>query len=358
MNKGSGIKLYDTIIIGGGQAGLSVAYFLRRTNLDYIVFDDQNKSGGSWLHTWNSLKLFSPTKYSSLSGWQMKSSKNEYPTKDEFLDYLLEYEKRYDFPVLRNTNVIQVSKKGTYFQVETNKGIYYSKSLVSATGSAKNPFIPDYPDANKFQGAQMHSVDYLNADKLLQKKVIIVGAGNSGAQILAEVSKVASTKWVTLHPPIFLPDHIDGRYLFIQANESYFNKETKEYNQRVSLSDIVQVESVKEGLQKDIYKDFRPFKAFYEYGVIWSNGKKEKFDVVIWCTGFKPNLDHLQKLNIIDKNRIETNYTQSVKEPGLWLVGYGNWTGFASATIFGVGKTAKHTAKEIDVFIKKHSTQQ
>ena len=357
MLEDSANKIYDTIIIGEGQAGLSVAYFLKKNNSNYLILDDQNNPGGAWLHTWDSLNLFSPSEYSSLSGWQMPSSRNEYPTKDEFLNYIFEYEKRYDFPILRNISVSQVSKKSDIFQLYTNKGKIYCRSLVSATGSAKTPFIPSYPDANKFRGRQIHSIDYLNNDDLIDKKVIIVGGGNSGAQILAEVSKVASTKWVTLNPPTFLPNHIDGRYLFIKANESYINKETDEYSQKVSLSDIVQVESVKKGLKKGIYNDFRPFKAFYENGVIWSDDSKEPFDVVIWCTGFKPNLSHLKKLDIIDNYKINITYTRSVKEHGLWLVGYGNWTGFASATIFGVGKTAKHTAEEITLFIKEQSTQ-
>lgn len=352
----SELNIYDTIIIGGGQAGLSVAYFMKRTNLKYVILDNQTKSGGAWLYTWESLKLFSPSKYSSLSGWQMPPTKNEYPTKDEFLNYLSEYEKRYDFPIKRNTNVIQVSKEKDIFELETNNGKFLCKSLVSATGTALSPYIPKYPKSDEFNGIQMHSVDYLNTDDLNNKKVLIVGAGNSGAQILAEVSEITTTKWVTSESPTFLPEHIDGRYLFVQANDSYFNKETDSYNQKVSLSNIVQTQSVKEGLENGIYNDHRPFKAFYEHGVIWSDNTKESFDVVIWCTGFRPNLRHLQKLDIIQNNRIKTKNTHSVSESGLWLVGYGNWTGFASSTIYGVGKTAKQTVEEIINFFNSNST--
>lgn len=106
-------------------------------------------------------------------------------------------------------------------------------------------------------------------------------------------------------------------------------------------------------MKKDIYKDLSPFKTFYENGVVWQNSHKEIFDGVIWCTGFKPNLRHLHPLNIIENNRIKTNRTRFVKEPALWLVGYGNWTGFASATIYGVGKTARATAKEIKNILKQ-----
>lgn len=353
----SGLKIYDSIIIGGGQAGLSVAYFMKRTDLNYLILDNQKEPGGAWLHTWDSLKLFSPTKYSSLSGWQMPPSQNEYPTKNEFLNYLSAYEKRYNFPIQRNTSVIQVSKEKDVFELETNNGTFYCRSLISATGTAMSPFIPKYPNSEKFLGKQIHSVDYLNTDDLKNKKVLVVGGGNSGAQILAEVSKVTSTKWITIETPIFLPEDVDGRYLFNQANESYFNKETKEYRQKVSLSNIVQIKSVKEGLKYGVYKDFRPFKAFYENGVIWQDDSKESFDVIIWCTGFKPNLDHLKRLGLTDNYRIKTQKTHAINEPALWLVGYGNWTGFASATIYGVGKTAKKTVEEVSEFLKQHTTQ-
>ncbi|WP_421879738.1 hypothetical protein [Marinoscillum sp.] len=135
--------------------------------------------------------------------------------------------------------------------------------------------------------------------------------------------------------------------MFNQANEKYLKKKNTSNTLQVSLSDIVQVESVKEGLTRNVFKDYRPFFSFYKNGVIWQNGSKEAFDAIIWCTGFRPYLNHLKKLNIIVNDKVITKNTRAVKESNLWLVGYGNWTGFASATIYGVGKTAKITAKEI-----------
>lgn len=349
------MKSYDLIIIGGGQAGLSVAYFLRRSGLDYLILDDQNEAGGAWLHYWDSLKLFSPTDYSSLSGWQMPDTKDDYPLRDEFIAYLKAYEARYEFPVQRNTQVVQVTKEDDLFKLETNQGNFYAKAVVSATGTAKNPHLPHYPNQEAYQGVQLHTADYRNADAFRDHKVMVVGGGNSGAQILAEVSKVADTTWVTLDPPRFLPKDIDGRYLFHQANASFFDETTDTFNRRVSLSDIVLVESVVDGLEREVYHDVRPFASFYKDGVVWDNGKKEAFDAVIWCTGFKPNLKHLEALDVVEDHRIATKGSRSVKEPQLWLVGYGSWTGFASGTIYGVGKTARDTAREIKAYFKKRS---
>lgn len=354
------MKIYDSIVIGGGQAGLSVAYFLRRHKADFLVLDDREKPGGAWLDTWDSLRLFSPTPYSSLSGWRMPQGPDTYPSKDEFIRYLEAYEQRYQFPILRPTNVLDVSKRGDLFKIQSDRGDFLCKTLVSATGTSQRPFIPDYPGRDVFQGRQLHSREYRNVGGMEGKKVIVVGGGNSGAQILAEVSKVASTKWVTLQEPQFLPDEIDGRYLFEAATEKYLVQSGKaaassKPARKPSLSDIVVVESVKEARERDVLGSFRPFKSFHEGGVVWENGEKEDCEVVIWCTGFKADLDHLAGLELHEKGRIKTRHTRSLKEPNLWLVGYGGWTGFASATIYGVGKTARQTAKEIAEALQESS---
>lgn len=341
------MKVYDNIIIGGGQAALSVAYFFRRYKLDYLILDNQPSSGGSWLHTWDSLSLFSPTTFSSLSGWMMPKSPQEYPGKDEFIAYLEAYEERYKLPIERPVQVETVSKQDQLFEIQTNNGKYLSKTLVSATGSNNHPYVPEYPGSRGFRGMQLHSYDYRNSKELVGKKVLIVGAGNSGAQILAEVSKVAETQWVTLEEPKFLPDDVDGRVLFHEATNKFFKK-SSEKPVNYSLGDIVMVPSVKEARSRGVLHARRPFSAFYNQGVIWGDGEREAFDAVIWCTGFKPNFSHLEPLDLMEKDRIPTQFTRSVKEPNLWLVGYGSWTGFASATIYGVGKTAKHTAAEIN----------
>jgi len=346
---------YSTIIIGSGQAGLSMAYFLKRNKTDYLILDDNDTPGGSWNKTWEGLKLFSPSEFSSLSGWRMPKSANEYPTKDEFIDYLSKYEAKYEMPIERPIRVESVVKQDGIFIVKTDKQEYRAKTVVSSTGTAQNPNIPDYPDSELFTGTQVHSVDYRTPIDFAGQKVLIVGGGNSGAQVLAEVSLVANTKWVTLEEPNFLPKEIDGRYLFNQATAKYQQmlKGVKTEPRKASLSDIVMVESVREAQKRDALHSVRPFSKFYEDGVIWGNGEKEEFDTVIWCTGFKANLNHLEDLGIIKNGRIRTKGTMSTEVPGLWLIGYGNWTGYASATIYGVGKTAREAAKEITSYLNE-----
>ena len=101
---------FDVIVIGGGQAGQSAAYFLRRTGLSFVILDGSDTAGGAWTKTWNSLHLFSPVDYSSIAGWQMPQGADEYPHKDEFVAYLAAYEDRYDLPVERPVHVTNVSR--------------------------------------------------------------------------------------------------------------------------------------------------------------------------------------------------------------------------------------------------------
>lgn len=345
------MKTYDSIIIGGGQAGLSMAYFLRRNKIDYLVLDSNSISGGSWLDTWDSLRLFSPTEYNSLSGWPMPKSKQEYPTRNEFITYLKKYEERYKMNIKRNINVISVTKKKSVFVIQTNQEVFYAKTVVSATGTAKKPYIPKYTNHELYEGIELHSIDFKNTDHLIGKRVLIVGGGNSGAQILAEVSKVASTQWVTLKEPVFLPDNVDGRYLFNTASNNYRNKGKNQ--ETVNLGNVVMIDVVKDARKRNVLSSKRPFLSFFNKGVVWADGTKEDFDVVIWCTGFKANLEHLKDLGIVENNKILTKGTNSVLEPKLWLLGYGNWTGFASATIYGVGKTARKTASEIQSILEQ-----
>src|SRR4051812_19681007 len=122
-------KQYDVIVVGGGQSALATAYYLKKTGLDYIILDKEKTSGGAWLHAWDTLTLFSPADTSSLPGWLMPQARNIFPTKEEVLYYLSEYETRYSFNIHRPVNVLAIRKTGEVFEVVTEKETYYSKAV-------------------------------------------------------------------------------------------------------------------------------------------------------------------------------------------------------------------------------------
>ncbi len=333
---------------------MAIGYYLRRTGLSYIILDDQNEGGGAWRHTWKSLRLFSPAQWSSLPGMIMAGGSDYYPTREEAIDYLKQYEVKYNLLIKRQEHVVDVRKNGKFFEVKALKKTYQSNAVVSATGNFSNPYIPTIKGHDVFQGTIVHSSEYQSPEQFKGQRIAIVGEGNSGAQILADVSKVAETIWVTLKEPRFLPDHIDGRYLFDAATQMYEAQKSGQEFKPPSLGDIVMVDTVKEARDRKALNSLRPFDHFTATSVIWSDGHHEKIDAIIFCTGFKSALKYLSGLNVINtKGKVDTVGTRSKNIEGLWLVGYGNWTGFASATLIGVGRSAKQTVDEIQAYAGK-----
>ncbi|MCG8416768.1 MAG: ArsO family NAD(P)H-dependent flavin-containing monooxygenase [Proteobacteria bacterium] len=348
-------QVVDVLVIGGGQSGCAMGYYLRRADIRYIILDEQEMAGGAWLHGWDSLRLFSPARANSLPGWPMSASAqgDQFPHRDEVIEYLTQYQEKYQLNVKRPVHVERVVGDAGGFLVDTSAGTWKCKVLVSATGTWRKPYIPDYPGRDKYQGIQLHSADYRSPQLFARQLVLIVGGGNSGAQILAEISTVAETIWVTEHEPDFLPDHLDGSHIFDLATKQYRAQQAGAKVEPVgNLSSIIMVPPVKDARSRGVLESERPFQQFTEYGVIWNDGTETPIDAVIWCTGFEPSLDHLKSLDIQIKNKkIVTNGTRSVEYPGLWLVGYGVWTGFASSTLIGVGRTARRTVEEIKSFL-------
>ncbi len=348
--------MHDVLIIGGGQSALACGYYLQRTSLDFLILDDQERCGGAWLHGWDSLTLFSPAAHSSLPGWWMPKSEHPFPTRPEVIDYLCRYEQRYNLPVDRPVRVQSVHREADAFRLETDRGAYHSRAVISATGTWSKPIIPDIPGRALFQGEQIHSARYRTAAPFRGQRVLIVGEGNSGAQILAEVSKAADTAWAVRTSPQFLPDDVDGRVLFDVASAKYYAQQKGEPfdASRFGLGNIVMVPTVQEARARGVLQAHGKLVALYEQGAVWETGAREPFEAIIWCTGFGYATDHLRSMITPDeRGRIPTAGTSATEVPGLWLVGYGGWTGFASATVIGVGRSARTTVKEVAAFLKK-----
>ncbi len=344
------------MIVGAGQSGLAVGYHLRRSGLRYRLLDAAPAAGGSWLSRWRSLRLFSPAQYSSLPGWMMPPDTDEYPSREHVVDYLRRYEDRYDLPVERPVAVDTIRRTNGQLEVLGATGERWkTQTVVSATGNA--PFTPSYPGQNRFAGRQMHSAEYRGPDDLSGQSVLIVGGGNSGAQILAEVSKMAETTWVVPQPPRFMADDVDGRVLFTAASELHRARtEGRSAGGVGGLGDIVMVESVKDARERGVLHHRPAFERFAPGGVAWADGTFLTVDTVIWCTGFRPRLNHLRDLDVLEPDgTVKVEGTRSIREPRLWLVGYGDWTGFASATLIGVGRTAKQSAREIAATVESET---
>lgn len=379
----------DVAVIGAGQSGLACGYFLRRWARDvergrspgpaprFALFDASDEPGGSWPRHWPSLRLFSPAEHSSLPGRQMPGSGEENPDAAHVVDYLTDYEARYDLPVRRDARAAAVSRQDGLFALKDDDGrlLALSRAVVSATGSFTRPFVPALPGAAGFAGRQRHSSTYTGPEEYAGRRVLVVGGGNSGAQIAADLhGTAASVAWATLRPPRFMPDDVDGRVLFRLASARVLGRETEQVGTPgEDLGDIVTVPPVRAARDAGALDAVPVPTRLTEDGAAWDpdagrqhgwpadaqpraaasvRGTEQGFDDVLWCTGFRPELRHLrgllQDLTPSGRPRMREDLrTASADVAGLYLLGYGDWCGPASATLVGVGVFARATVADI-----------
>lgn len=346
--------LYDAVVIGAGQAGLATGYYLLNANLKFLILESNHSATGSWSNYYDSLKLFSPAKYSSLPGLSFPGNLNRYPLRDEVIQYLLNYAEHFQLPIQTNTLVIDVRKKGELFTLTTNEGKeYISKSVIVATGSFHSPYIPDIPDMNLFNGSVLHSNKYKNPEPFKNQRLVVVGAGNSAVQIAVELSQSANVTIASRSPIKFVPQMILGK-------DVHFWIRTIGLDQFPIGKSLLQ--SASSGVldtgkyRKDVNEnkpEHRPmFTKMTSDSVIWEDGIHEKIDSIIFATGYQFNVPFLNSLNVLDptggllhNNGVSTNNT------GLYFMGLSFQRSHASATIRGVGNDAKYIVKRLKQYV-------
>ena len=348
----------DLLVVGGGQAALAAGYYLQRArrygsaDLTFALLDAGATPGGAWTGGWDTLQLFSPASYSSLPGWPMPTWAGQgNPPAQHVRSYLAAYEDRYQLPVHRPVRVHTVSRSaGGGFEVVTDVGVWRCPVLINATGAWGRPFWPTYPGIADFAGRQLHTVDYQDAADFEGQTVLVVGGGNSGAQIAADLTgrRHGDTVRVTARPPRFFPDDVDGRKLFELATRRVRAAAAGETSEQGvgGLGDIVMVPPVLAARRRGDLEAQPVFDRLTPTGVAWDHPARQvEVDAIVWCTGFRPNLRHLARLPLTRRHGLPVTDpvlpSRSVDDPALFFLGYGDWCGPASATLIGVGAAAR-----------------
>ncbi|RED75998.1 flavin-containing monooxygenase [Cohnella phaseoli] len=207
-------KVLDTIVIGGGQAGLASGYHLRKQGLQFLILEASDQVGGSWPRYYDSLKLFSPARFSSLPGMKFPSEPNRYPHRDEVIRYLQDYSRTFQLPVMTNQRVDSITKDGEGFTITTMAGdTFRSRTIINATGSFHNPFTPAITGQEAFQGHILHSSAYRAPEPFINQRVVVVGRGNSAVQIAVELAEVSKTSLAVLRPVQLMKQKVWGQDL-------------------------------------------------------------------------------------------------------------------------------------------------
>lgn len=347
--------IYDTIIIGGGQAGLAMGHTLRQqANNRFLILEAGPEAVGSWPNSYDSLKLFSPARYSSLPGMPFLGDPDAYPTRDEVIGYLQTYAKRFQLPIVTNARVEQVRiEKGRYY-IQTATETYQARTIVAATGSFHKPNLPTYPNQASFDGTILHSSRYRSPLPFAGKRVIVVGAGNSALQIAVELAQHATVTLATRGPLTLAPPSIAGKDIHFWLKWSGLDALPIGYRPKFADQLLDKVSVIDVGGFKEILATGNPdvqpmFERFDETSVVWQDGSHSEADAVIFATGFRPSLDYLQPVDALDpEGNPHHHLGVSTTVSGLYYMGLSGQRTFASATIRGVGKDAALIGQRIE----------
>ncbi|REJ11684.1 MAG: monooxygenase [Paenibacillaceae bacterium] len=352
-------SVLDAIVIGGGQAGLASGYYLKKNGLQFLILEASGQSTGSWPLYYDSLKLFSPARLSSLPGMKMPGPATRYPLRNEVIRYLQAYAQRFDLPIRINQRVVYVEKSRNGFSIRTAAGNEYeARTIINATGSFHNPYIPAISGMENFQGEILHSSSYRSPDRFRGQRVVVVGSGNSAVQIAAELADVSHTSLAVLRPVRFMKTKILGidLHFWIRAvglDTFPFWRFGKKPPISRAVADL---DDYRRRIQSG-KPDQRPmFTSLYSEGVVWPDGTEEPVQTVIFATGYRPNLSHLQSIGALDadgKPLQKGGISTSV--PGLYYVGLEGQRSFASATLRGAGPDAKYVVRKLRRYLAKIS---
>jgi putative flavoprotein involved in K+ transport len=188
-----GTERVETAIIGGGQAGLATAYYLKERGRPFVILDAGERVGDAWRTRWESLRLFTPARFDALPGFPFPGPNWSFPTKDEMADYLEAYVERFDLPVRIGVKVEALERDGGRFMITSSRGRFEAENVVVATGACQVPKVPGFADQLRPDITQLHSKDYQSPSQLRDGDVLVVGVGNSGSEISSELSTTRHT---------------------------------------------------------------------------------------------------------------------------------------------------------------------
>jgi putative flavoprotein involved in K+ transport len=351
------VERFPVIVIGAGQAGLSVGYHLARRNIPFVILDANRRIGEAWRSRWDSLRLFTPARYDGLDGMPFPAAPHTFPTKDEMADYLEKYATHLKLPVRLGVKVDWISRQNEDYLVAAGDQRFVAEHVVIAMANYQEPRVPGFACQLDKRIVQLHSRDYRNPAQLKAGDVLIVGAGNSGAEIAAELSR-SHKVWVSGRDVGSVPFRIQGtlgrhflakfvlRFMFHRvltlSTPIGRRARPKMIHQAAPLIRIQSVDLSAAGIERV------PRVAGVDGGLpLLSDGRVLDVTNIVWCTGFRAASSWIE-LPIFDRNGGPLHERGVVTaEPGLYFVGLHFLYAFSSVMIHGVGRDADYVAAKI-----------
>jgi putative flavoprotein involved in K+ transport len=349
-------KRIHTVVIGGGQAGLAVGYHLARRGVRFLILDANHRVGDAWRNRWDSLRLFTPARYAGLPGFRFPARGDSFPTKQAVADYLESYSRRFHLPVRTGLRVDRVTKRGERFLITAGKEQFEAENVVVAMANYQKPRTPAFAKNLHPSVKQLHSNDYRNPAQLHPGKVLIVGAGNSAADIAIELSHTHPTLMAgkeSGHIPFAIESFFArfiavrivrfiGHHILSLATPIGRKLRPKMLHRPAPLVRVRPADLIAAGVERlprvvDV-RNGQPLLA---------DGRSLDVQNVIWCTGYDPGFSWID-LPVFEPNGDPLHERGIVsRAPGLFFVGLHYLYSMTSATIVGVSRDAKRVVNAI-----------
>lgn len=344
--------MFHTIVVGAGQAGLAMSYFLMKNKKDFLVLDKGLAIGESWSSRYDSLVLFTPRLYNSLPGMVMEGDSHGLPSKDEVSDYLSRYAKTFLFPVQLNTEVQEVVQNDDRsFTVTTNNGVFQTKNLVIATGPFHKKFVPPISHEIDQRVIQLHSSEFRNKNQLQKGNVLVVGGGNSGAQIAVELSETMRTYLAVSKKPDYMPLTVMGKsifYWFDKLGILNANSHSKLGKFIRKKGDPIFGQDLKNALKENrIVMKPRVIEC-KDNIVLFEDTSTLSVQNIIWSTGFKSDYSWVQIIGVVNEKNEVIHQRGVSPVKGVYFIGLPWQSKRGSALLQGVGDDAEFLMTYLD----------
>ena len=361
--------LVDVVVVGAGQAGLTVAYHLARAGLaphtGFVVLDDAPGPGGAWQHRWDSLTMARAHGLSALPGLPIPRIDRDERASVAVSAYFADHERAFDLPVERPVRVVSVREAepgeadvaptadgshGGLLAVETDRGTWFTRAVVNATGTWCKPFWPAYPGRATFRGRQLHTRDFRTASEFAGQHVVVIGGGTSAVQLLLQIAEVTSATWVNRRAPVFVHADLDedARRTAV-AKVDARTRAGLPPQSVVSVTGLPMTPETRTGLDGGVLDRLPMFERIVPDGVTWASRDVPPApehlvaDVLLWATGFRPGLDHLAPLRLRARGGgIVMDGPQVVADARIQLVGYG-----PSASVVGANRSGRQAVRNL-----------
>lgn len=352
----TGAERVPVVVVGGGQAGLAVGYYLQRARMPFVILEAGSRVGDAWRQRWDSLRLFTPAFYDALPGLRFPGPQFTWPTKDQMADYLERYAGSFALPIRFRTRVTKIRRQDNGYLVHTTGGDFLAGQVVIAMSSYQVPKIPRFADGLDAGILQLHSHNYRNPAQLRSGAALVVGAGNSGADIAMDLIP-ARPVFLAGRDVGHLPFRIEtfpARYLLAhlarfvghmvltvdtpmgrKARPTMLHAATPLV--RVKPRDLIAA-GVERVARVTGVENGRPR---------LEDGRELDVSNVIWATGYRQDWSWID-LPIFDASGEPRHDKGIVPEaPGFYFVGLHFLYSVTSATVNGVGRDARRVVRAI-----------